>query len=212
MGKILLLSNGFEQGAAKKAFEEAFQALVKTKPKPRVVVIPSGIPLKKQGEHINRLMDYLSHLTADLVLLDLHKESIESLKGADVCVISGGNPYVLLTLMRKRGSAILGQILKGGGLVVGSSGGAMILGSDVGITGIINPSIKRPGNFDLKGLGLFEENVFPHFNRYLEGQYEDRRSLIEDWLSKHKHFAITDDQFVSLDWKAMKKPDEAAKE
>ncbi|RYZ60372.1 MAG: hypothetical protein EOP07_00885 [Proteobacteria bacterium] len=206
VGKILLLSNGFEHGAAKNAFEGAFEALAKGKPNPRIAVIPSGIPLKQQGEHIHRLMQNLSRLTTDLSILDLHKESIESLKSADVCVITGGNPYTLLTLIRKRGHAILSKILDRDGLLVASSGGAMILGSDVAITGIINPSIKRPGNFDLKGLGLFEENVFPHFNRYTDGQYEDRRDLIEDWLIEHKHFAIADDQYVLLDWKAHPKP------
>jgi peptidase E len=212
VGKILLLSNGFGDGPAKAAFDEAYQGLARVKHKPRIIVIPSGIPLKQQGDSIKRLMADLALLSSNLRLLDLHQESIETLKSADVCVITGGNPYILLRLMRKRGFAILSKILNQGGLIVGSSGGAMVLGGDITLTPILNPSIKRPGNFDLKGLGLFEENVFPHFNRFLDGHYEDRRQLLEDWLAKNKHYAISDNQFVMIEWIRESKPDIATKE
>lgn len=85
----------------------------------------------------------------------------------DAIHLSGGDPRQFLHLIKKRAFAThLKQYLKNGGLIVGVSAGAMILGKTLRLAddewmdgGIRSPKERT------EGLGFFDFEFYPHFQR-----------------------------------------------
>ncbi|MBC7658367.1 MAG: Type 1 glutamine amidotransferase-like domain-containing protein [Chitinophagaceae bacterium] len=192
MGTILLTSTGFRHKVPRETFESLVIDVCGRSP--HIVVIPSGAPAKQRG--LEELMNYLNTLSNHATVLDLHTQKPEVILDYDVCILGGGSPYVLLTLLRKKGDAILRKFLLEDKLLVGISGGAMVLGKDVAITPLIHPSLPKPLDFDFKGLGYIKQNIFPHFDRYALGFYNDRKKSVDDWLASNEYLGICDEECV----------------
>ncbi|MCO8277444.1 Type 1 glutamine amidotransferase-like domain-containing protein [Actinoplanes sp. TRM 88003] len=81
--------------------------------------------------------------------------------GADVLVIPGGNTFDLLSAVRDRLGGV-SALLERGGHVYGGSAGAILLGADISIAGLLDPN--DIGLTDTTGADLLSGHlVLPHY-------------------------------------------------
>ena len=91
-------------------------------------------------------------------------ESIDD--DADLLYVCGGNTFRLLHGIRTAAAPIRDQIASlcdRGGLYVGSSAGAVIVGPDITSAGEIHPDKNHDGITDLTGLRFIPRHVIPHY-------------------------------------------------
>ena len=104
---------------------------------PRVLVLPTAAAFENPARAAANGVEYYASLGAKasaLMVLGPDEADdevfLKPLRSADVIVLTGGNPRHLLDTLR--GSALLGELLRAnvrGATLVGSSAGAMVLGS-----------------------------------------------------------------------------------
>ena len=139
------------------------------KESPRVIVVPTAAVGGVQKAADNGV-EYFSSLGAQaeaLMIRDGRQASdpqyVNRLRGASVLYFAGGSPDILLAALR--GSTLLHRIITGireDLTVVGSSAGAMVLGSQL--------RSPRTGNW-AGGLGLVPNvAIFPHHERADKGE------------------------------------------
>ncbi len=100
------------------------------------------------------------------------------LADADVLVIPGGNTFDLLAAVRQRELlSSLAAFLSGGGRVYGGSAGAILLGADIAIAGILDPN--DIGLADTAGADLLSGHVvYPHYTA-------DQEQTALAWATTH---------------------------
>lgn len=120
---------------------------------PRVLIVPTAAASENPNKAASNGIAYFSGLGANvsaLMVVDSTGANDETFVGqtddADVVYFTGGNPHQLLEVLR--GSLLLRRtldVLNRGGLIAGSSAGAMVLGSHLGF-GSWSPSLKLVEN------------------------------------------------------------------
>ncbi|MBL7260923.1 Type 1 glutamine amidotransferase-like domain-containing protein [Paractinoplanes lichenicola] len=99
-----------------------------------------------------------------------------ALDQADILAIPGGNTYDLLAAVRDMLPA-LRPFLERGGHIYGGSAGAILLGADIDIAGILDPN--DIGLTDTAGADLLAGHVvYPHFTA-------DQESTAARWAADH---------------------------
>ena len=81
----------------------------------------------------------------------------------EVLYVTGGNPYPLVEIAELK--SFLACFLNAGKLVIGISGGGMILGDHLSIVEALTPELS-PNHIGHKGFGFVKGGIFPHSNRY----------------------------------------------
>ena len=101
--------------------------------------------------------------------LDVEEEHPSPLEDADVILLGGGNPYYLLHHLK---ASAADQIIKAkfqeGTLIVGISAGGLVLQPSLDLIDLCTPEMNTIGLLDKTGLGLINEYVLPHYDRFLE--------------------------------------------
>ncbi|MBU2667716.1 peptidase E [Actinoplanes bogorensis] len=137
-------------------------------PGQRVVVWPYAMPPADRAAVVSWFRDALAPRGTFTVT--------DSLPGADVLVIPGGNTYDLLAAVRSRLPA-LSAFLQAGGHVYGGSAGAILLGADIDIAGILDPN--DIGLTDTTGADLLAGHVvYPHYT-------PDQETTAAEWAAGH---------------------------
>jgi dipeptidase E len=158
MKKLLLTSNGLTSAALKKAFIELLakppaEAVVKA-----LTAIFTRLGIKKRNIHY---ADIRAHATLPMVF--------------DVFFVCGGNTFYILQRTRALGfDAAIKEFVRKGGLYVGLSAGSIIAGKTIEIAGWGTEGDRNyPGLRDLRGLGLTDIAVFPHYKTRFRREVRD---------------------------------------
>lgn len=116
------------------------------------------------------------------------------LKNIDVVFIAGGNTFYLLDQIRKTGfDKIISTFIKNGGLCIGASAGALILGPDIEIARDFDDPEHE---FDLPttGLGVIDFIPMPHYD--MSQRTEKIDALIKDYSKQYEVISISDDEAI----------------
>jgi dipeptidase E len=158
------------------------------KKNPTVAWIPSGgSPEKTDHYFTQRRARYAEVGVTSVEMFPLHREgyhlSIPHLLSCDIIHLSGGDPFVFLKNLRAAGlmSALSERALLGG-IMVGESGGAMMMAHDIEMCRFGH--IPVPEDLaNLEALGLLDFDFHPHFGSYGANldqlkEYSQRRQKI----------------------------------
>ncbi|KRF21734.1 hypothetical protein ASG93_30550 [Paenibacillus sp. Soil787] len=100
--------------------------------------------------------------------IDITSENPQILYDYPIVCIFGGDPFYLLDEIKK---AKVDDILidikeRGGSIVMGHSSGAAVLGKTIIHANILHPEWNNIGLADFDAIGIIQEIILPHHNRY----------------------------------------------
>ncbi len=109
-------------------------------------------------------------------------KSIKNLSNdIDVIYLLGGSTYYILDRLRKLGiDKMIKKFANKGGVFIGISAGSIIAGKDVKIAGWGSEADSNDiGLKDLRGLGLTDIAVFPHYKLKLKNEVKEFREKVD---------------------------------
>lgn len=161
----LMLSS---KGLANKELTENFIRFVGSKRKVSIITTASQIH-KEKNTHTIILKSQLDDLGFITCLVDIEFEDPEILRLSEILIITGGNPYYLLHhIHQSKSEKVLHELIAQQIPVWGISAGFMILMKDLDIIDLLTPEMNTLGLHDKSGLGLIEEIVIPHYDRFIK--------------------------------------------
>jgi len=184
---------------------EAFLELLNKKPKETTVCIITTASFanhpEEEAPYVKADKERLIELGFKTIIeIDLRKENKESLKekmeAFDVIFVEGGNTFYLLKYVRESGfDKVIRLFLNNGGVYVGISAGSIIACKDVSPAGWSQDWDENiVGLKDLKGLGLVDFIIMPHY-------VPEHEAIINENKNKvfHPIFALTDSQAILIE-------------
>jgi len=168
MKKIILSSYGFQKNTALK--KNLSQLLPKPAEQLSVVIITTAsAEWKEKNKHAILAKNILEEMGfKKVVFLDVEFEDPNKLKEYDVIYINGGNPFYLLYYLKKTGAdAIIKQCAEKT-IIVGISGGGVVLGPNINIVDNLDSKLNMVGLEDLAGLALTDIIIYPHYQEDIE--------------------------------------------
>ncbi len=163
MKQIILSSHGFEKNIALK------QQLFNLLPRPAgqlsvVIVTTASAEWKEKNMHaISAKKAFEEMGFKEVIFLDIEFEDPNKLKEFDVIYINGGNPFYLLHILRKTGADIIIKQCAEKTILVGISGGGVVLGPNISIVEYFDSKLNTVGIRDFTGLGLTDIIMYPHY-------------------------------------------------
>jgi dipeptidase E len=116
---------------------------------------------------------------------------------SNILVISGGNTFALINNLRKSGldQAIIDFTQKPNFILAGFSAGAIVLTPTIAVCNLPGFDENLVGITDLKGLEVFDFEVFPH---YIDNLH---KKILENYrlTTHHQVREISDDNFITVD-------------
>ena len=194
-GKIYLTSGGYIEGQRGEKLDKIIEGSSGGK---KVLIVDNatttGSNLKGKGSVIN---DF-SLIAEKVEVLTLTKDNLDEINNYDVIYLLGGDVTPLIELANNsNASEIIKTYVKNGGIIFGESAGSMIFGKDLKWIYDIKRGEKPKWDAILssyKGFGLFDVNIFPHWNKVSEQlkenatKYEEENKMVitrlvdGDWL------------------------------
>lgn len=163
---VALLSNGITSEKLHTAIKEHING---TK---AAIVVTADNEYKEKNYHVPIAVKELATLGLIAECFDLDTQSADELLKYDVVYIIGGNPYYLLDSIRKsKADAVLEQIATKK-VLIGVSGGALVLTPSIAIIDRYSPEMNIVGISDLSGLGVVNVHILPHYDRFIN-RYEN---------------------------------------
>lgn len=123
---------------------------------------------KDKNYHAINLSNILGEMKYTVDFIDVEFDDPKSLHNYDIIYINGGNPFYLLYHIKKSGTASLLRELQQSKYIVGQSAGAAVLGSSILHAQILHPEWNELNIQDFCGVGIVNEVILPHSNRYTE--------------------------------------------
>ncbi|WP_282935827.1 Type 1 glutamine amidotransferase-like domain-containing protein [Paenibacillus sp. RC67] len=128
-------------------------------------------------------------------LVDIEFDDPRLLANYDVIHINGGNPFYLLLQMKRRNAVEqMRQLAEQHKLIIGVSAGAMVIADTLEHVNDLN-RIAGYENMDLEELkedyyavGLTQQAVIPHYNRFIADDPDFERKLQQLELSRNRRF------------------------
>ncbi len=122
---------------------------------------------KNNNKHAVGLKSTLSEMGYVVNFLDVEFEDPELLKRSNLIVIMGGNPYYLLHHLKQSGAQqILIDRIFNETPVYGISAGILVLMKSISSIDILTPGMNSIELNDLSGLGVVQDIIIPHFDRF----------------------------------------------
>ena len=193
MSKILLLSSGL--GYLTEFVGKAPESV-------SIVFIPTAGNPDTDVWWIDKDRDVLAKMGFHFTELDIADKKPEELEGVldgvDLVYVAGGYTYYLLEQVRNSGfDAVLQGFVDRGGMYVGASAGALVVGPDIEPCASIDDANYGPSLKSSHGLGLVPIVPMPHYSM------SERRSGIDTIVEKYKVtyeiVPITDDEAIVSD-------------
>ena len=138
---------------------------------PTVAWIPSGGSPEKTDAYFANRRHYYSEIGVRKVEMfclhqDFETSDIPRILSNDIVHLSGGDPFVFLKNLRATGllEALHKRALEGG-VIVGDSGGAMLMAQDIEMCRFGHIPVPE-GMGSLSALALVDFDFHPHFGRY----------------------------------------------
>ncbi|OLT34747.1 peptidase S51 dipeptidase E [Rhodococcus sp. CUA-806] len=119
----------------------------------------------------------------------------------DVLYVAGGNTFVLLASLRRRGAdVVLIEKVRAGLPYIGSSAGSIVTGPSLEPVSIMDDPSEAPELTDRNGLGLVDTVVIPHADGALPPYPPELISLIKQtYDSEYPLTFLDDDQALLID-------------
>lgn len=194
MKKVILASHGFQKN---KDLKKHILALLpkSSKELSAVIITTASVEWKEQNKHAVTAKQTLEGIGFKrVVFLDVEFEDPNKLKKYDVIYISGGNPFYLLYHLKKSGAdAIITQLANEGVVVVGISGGGVVLGSDITIVNYFDKKLNIVNLEDLTALNITDIIMYPHYKKEIEDELKKFESQYG-----HKVKRLRDDQTIVI--------------
>lgn len=133
------------------------------------IITTASANFKERNKNTVQLSSKLSALGFKTKFVDIEFEDPSKLEKSDLIIVTGGNPYYLLHHFRKgKSMAILKNMILKGTPFWGISAGFMILMRDLMIIDYLTPEMNHIEISDKKCMGLIDEIVIPHYDRFVE--------------------------------------------
>lgn len=177
-----------------------------------MLFVPTAGNLDDDVWWIDKDRDVLSEMGFLITELDIEQASKEMMQAelfkSDIVYIAGGNTFYLLHQMRVTGfDALLESFVGGGGLYVGASAGALIVGPDIELIDVLDEPEKVPELQSTKGFGWVDVVPIPHCNMV------ERTAIIEKIKERNndtlKIVTLTDDEGLLVEdgtWQVVDSP------
>lgn len=161
---ILLTSNGLSS----KDLIDYMKKYISNDIKKAVIITTASLEYKEKDWHIPRLVTELGLLGLSVEFFDFDIQKPEDLYKYDVIEINGGNPFYLLKAIRNsKGEQVLAEIAKSK-VLIGISAGSVVLQKNIELVYKYSPELNRNVCLsDLRGLGLTEIEILPHYHKYI---------------------------------------------
>ncbi|EFH85043.1 Type 1 glutamine amidotransferase-like domain-containing protein [Ktedonobacter racemifer] len=166
MKRILLTSKGF----ATEAIEQAFFRLFPVSPLTQKVAFIPTAAVNLKGKHpfiIEAKNQFIKWGFKTTDVIDIECDNVSQLKEYDIIYIGGGNPFYLLEHLRNSGAdEVITRKAASGGMIVGVSAGAIVLGPHLEIVQHFTPALRTITKLENTfALGLFSFLFMPHVDR-----------------------------------------------
>lgn len=194
MKKIILASHGFQKNTDLSKYILAL--LPKSvKDLSAVIITTASAEWKERNRHAVTAKQALEELGfSNVVFLDIELEDPNKLNKYDLIFINGGNPFYLLYHLKKSGAdAIITQLASEGVVIVGISGGGVVLGPDIAIVDYFDSKLNTVNLKDLTALNITDTVIYPHYKE----EIEDELTTFESRYS-HKVKRLRDDQSIVI--------------
>lgn len=161
---ILLTSNGLSS----KDLIDYMKKYISNDIKKAVIITTASLEYKEKDWHIPKLVTELGLLGLSVEFFDFDIQKPEDLYKYDVIEINGGNPFYLLKAIRNsKGEQVLAEIAKSK-VLIGISAGSVVLQKNIELVYKYSPELNRNVCLsDLRGLGLTEIEILPHYHKYI---------------------------------------------
>lgn len=177
---------------------EAFLELLHKKPEETAVcfIATAADPYDDKG-FVEKDKERLIDLGFKITETDLRQEDENSLSGKlanlDVVFVEGGNTFYLMKYMRKSGfDKAVKRFLDGGGIYLGVSAGSYVACPDISPAQWKHADDQNKVELkDLKGLGLVDFYVSPHYIPEHEAIINENKNKVS-----YPIFALTDSQAI----------------
>ena len=158
--RLLLTSDGITSEAIKSEFLGLLD-----KPPEKIKIL--RIAYNRDEDSLARSRAPLAELGVkdeNMHIIDISKdEKSDSLDDYDAVYVLGGNTFAILDKIRKLGmEKMIIDFINSGKLYIGISAGSMIVGPNIGVSGIGEEN--DVGLTDFSGLNIIDFEISPHFN------------------------------------------------
>ena len=176
MGKIILTSNGLENNAIIKILEESNK---------KAIIIPTADREKENSYDSLATKKLLSKLNFDVNFFDVeYDNNIKKLLYYDMVYFAGGDPFRLMHFIKPFAvKKILSDILVDDKIIVGTSAGAMVLGTTIELPSLFSQVEEQFSEDGFEGIALVEINVCPHYKQSLS-RFENLEQRICNFFTK----------------------------
>lgn len=192
--KIILSSHGFQKNKTLK------KKLLTLLPLPArnlsvAIVATASAEWKEKNKHAILAKQMLEEMGFKKVkFIDVEFDNPNKLKKFDVIYINGGNPFYLLYHLKKSGAdKVLTQLANQGVIIVGISGGGVVLGLNINIVDYFDRKINTIKLKDLIGLNLTDVIIYPHYTKEVE---EKMKKFENKYRCKVKR--LSDSQAITI--------------
>ncbi len=194
---IILTSDGLTSPQIREKIRKGLTGLTG-----RAVIVTTASPLRERDGNVPVLRAAMEEEGLETVCLDVETENPAVMLSADAAVLIGGDPYVLLSALRRwpHAKAILKEMADHR-LLVGISAGSMVLGQSIAFAADIEEGIGQAGDGDsqAEGFCLTDVSIMPHYTAY-QTVYPQTDRVISGWSrsEKKKVVPISDGEALVL--------------
>jgi dipeptidase E len=175
---LLLTSNGLTAPALR-----ARAASLLSGCRSLALVTTASVGYKEKDWHVPQLSGELRACgLARVDCFDFDCQSASALLAYDAALLIGGNPFYLLSSIRRANAAPVLQTFALHRVLIGVSAGAMVLGPSLALANLYTPEMNAEvGLTDLTGLDLTCAQVLPHYKKFLSrfDRFEERAAEYE---------------------------------
>ena len=157
------------------------------------IITTASAEWKEKNKHAISAMESLRGIGfKNVEFIDIEFEDPNKLKLFDVIYINGGNPFHLLYHLKRTGAdKVITELVDIGVIIVGVSGGGVVLGPDINIVDYLDKEANVVGLEDLKALGLTDIIIYPHYKEEMEEKIQEFENVYG-----HRVERLSDDQAV----------------
>ncbi|MFD0675215.1 Type 1 glutamine amidotransferase-like domain-containing protein [Cohnella sp. GCM10027633] len=191
---IMLTSKGFYDSEVLEGF---IQYIDDNNFKKEICFITTAINKADRDFHMTETERLLTEAGFTKVsFLDIEVEDSRVLNEYPVICLFGGHPYFLMSQIKQsKTDIILRELNCDGRFIIGHSSGAVVLGKTIRHAKLLHPEWDDLGLKEFDGIGLTNEIILPHSNRYSE-----QRELLEDFENQEgqRLIYIEDGKYIFL--------------
>lgn len=158
---LVLCSNGLSSSNLRNAIKAKMGRIASA-----ALVVTADEAYKADNYHVPRCLEELRLLGLEAAVLDIDADPAERLLDFDLVEFIGGNPFYLMDAIRKRRAGPVLRALAEERILVGWSAAAFAFGPTLNLVNRYSPELNAAGPGDLRGLGLTNVEVLPHYRRY----------------------------------------------